>query len=154
MMITFSGKFLYTVDAKGRINIPAVFRNQLSAESENAFHITHGPNDCLFVYPREIFTAIAAKLEVKYGSLATPDEERRFLLETMANAHTVRCDQQGRIVVPREHLDYADIDGDVLIIGVFNKLEFWNPVMYETFMKEGRLSQKERVKRFGGADRE
>ena len=153
-MITFSGKFLYTVDAKGRVNIPALFRSQLGTESDNAFHITYGPNDCLFVYPRVIFTGIAAKLEAKYGSLATPDEERRFLLKTMANAQTVRCDQQGRIVVPQEHLNYAKIKGEVFIIGVFNKLEFWNPSCYELFMQQGSLSEKERVKQFGGADRE
>jgi MraZ protein len=153
-LLAFSGKFLYTVDAKGRVNIPAPFRSQLSEASENTFHIAQGPNDCLFVYPREIFMHTAAKLESKYGSLATPDEERRYFLEMMADAHPARCDQQGRIIVPQDHLAYAKIKNEVLIIGVLNKMELWNPKLFETFIEDSRLSKKERVKRFGGADRE
>ena len=153
-MLAFSGKFNYTVDAKGRVNIPAEFRRQMSEESDNTFHIAMGPNDCLFVYPREAFMPIAARLEEKYGSLATNDEERRYLLETLANAQPSRCDQQGRIIVPSEHLDYAGIKGAVLIIGVFNKLEFWNPKIYQEFMSRSPFNKKERVQKFGGADRD
>lgn len=153
-MLAFSGKFQYTVDGKGRINVPAPFRSQLSEDSDNTFHITLGPNDCLFVYPREVFMHIAAKLEEKYGSLSTSDEERRYLLETMADAQPSRCDQQGRIIVPKEHLEYAGIDGEVLIIGVFSKLEFWNPERYGRFIGESKFTKKERVREFGGADRE
>ncbi len=152
-MFIFSGKFLYTVDAKGRINIPATYRNQLGEESNNVFHVTPGPNECLFVYPQDIFLQIASKLEEKYGSLSTDDEERRYFLETMGNAQPSRCDQQGRIIVPKEHLEYAKVDKEVLIIGAFNKFEFWNPNQYEQFIKSSKNSRKERVKLFGGADR-
>jgi len=153
-VLAFSGKFPYTVDSKGRVNIPAIIRSQLGPESDNTFHIAEGPNDCLFVYPRESFVHIAAKLEKKYGSLSSSDEERRYLLRIMANAHPSRCDQQGRIMVPREHLDYAKIKDKVLIIGVFNKLEFWDPKNYEKFIEESGFSTKERVQKFGGADRD
>lgn len=153
-VLAFSGKFSYNVDSKGRVNIPAIIRSQLGKESDNTFHIAEGPNDCLFVYPRETFVHIGSKLEEQYGSLSSSDEERRYLLQTMANAHPSRCDQQGRIMVPQEHLDYAKIKDKVLIIGVFNKLEFWNPKNYERFMEESGFSTKERVQKFGGADRE
>ena len=152
-MLAFSGQFIYTVDTKGRINIPAAFRSQLSDESLNTFHITFGPDECLFVYPREVFVHIAMRLEEKYGSLSTQEEERRFFLEMMANAQPSRCDQQGRIIVPKTHLQYGRIENEVLIIGAVNKLEFWNPEYFDQFFKTSKFSSKERVQRFGGADR-
>ncbi len=152
-MLSFSGKFFYAVDGKGRVNIPAVFRSQLEKGPDHTFHVLMGPNDCLFVYPREVFSSIAKQMEQKFGSMATPDEERRFFLQTMANAHPTRCDQQGRILVPAEHLRYAGIGSEVLIIGVVNKLEFWKPQVYEEFVLKGRLSPQERVQKFGGVDR-
>jgi MraZ protein len=152
-MLAFSGKFLYTVDVKGRINIPADFRRQLSDDSLNTFHITFGPDSSLFVYPREVFVNIASRLEEKYGSLATPEEERRFFLEMMAHAQPARCDGQGRIIVPKTHLEYSNIQKEVLIIGAVTKLEFWNPDHYEAFFKQSALTSQDRVQRFGGADR-
>lgn len=153
-MFIFSGKFLYTVDAKDRINIPATYRNQIGKESENIFHVTLGPTECLFVYPQEVFIHIATRLEQKYGSLSTEDEERRYFLETMANAQPSRCDQQGRIIVPKEHLEYAKIDKEVLIIGAVNKFEFWNPELYDQFIESSSITSRDRVKRYGRADRE
>lgn len=152
-MLVFSGKYFYTLDAKGRINIPAAFRSQLGEESNNIFHVTLGPSECLFVYPRQVFIHIATKLEEKYGSLATEDEERRYFLETMGNAQPSKCDQQGRIIVPKEHLEYAKIDKEVMIVGAVNKFEFWNPDIFNQFIKGSQISSKERVKRYGGADR-
>ena len=153
-MYIFSGKFLYTVDAKDRINIPATYRNQIGKESDNIFHVTLGPRECLFGYPQKVFIPIATRWEQKYGSLSTGDEERRYFLETMANAQPTRCDQQGRIIVPKEHLEYAKIENEVLIIGAVNKFEFWNPELYDQFIKSSPITSRERVNRYGGADRE
>ncbi|MFH1943392.1 MAG: hypothetical protein ABIL68_14925 [bacterium] len=153
-MLLFSGEFKNTVDSKGRISIPAVFRNQLSDESWNTFHITIGSNKNLTVYPREVFIHVASNWEKSYGSLATPEEQRRFLLDMMANAQPTRCDQQGRIIVPKKHLDYAKIVREVTIIGMVTKIEFWNPDMYADFMRRGMLTSQERLMQFGGADKD
>ncbi len=150
MDLAFSGNFKYTVDAKGRVNIPAPYRNQMR---DNTFHITYGPNTSLFVYPGEIFKEFSLKLARSYGSLASSDEERRYLLQVMHDAHPSRCDQQGRIIVPKKHLEHAKIEKEVLIIGVVTRMEFWNPVLFEEFMNSGSLSNNELIKRFGGADK-
>jgi MraZ protein len=152
-MPVFSGKFLYKVDVKGRINIPAPYRNQLSERSDNTFHVSYGPNNCLFVYPREIFITLAEQLEIQYGSLSTSDEERRYFLETMINAQPVRCDNQGRIIVPRPYLEYAKIHEEVMIVGAVNKMEFWDPDSLKAFLQNSDFSSQQRVQRFGGADR-
>lgn len=153
MVLAFSGNFKFSVDSKGRVNIPAPFRNQLSDMSDNTFHVAYGPNECLFVYPRERFVEIASNMEESYGSLAAPEDQRRYLLQMMHDAHPSRCDQQGRIIVPKKHLEYAKIEKDVLIVGVVTKLEFWNPAIFDEFMNNGSMSNKELVRRFGGADR-
>ncbi len=152
-MFIFSGKYLYTVDTKCRINIPAAYRRPVGDKSSSVFHVTLGPNECLVVYPQQFFTDFAIKLDREYGSLATEDEKRRYFLETMGNAQPSRCDQQGRIIVPKEHLEYAKIDKEVMIIGAVNKFEFWNPEIFNQFIKGSPISSKERVKRYGGVDR-
>lgn len=169
-MLCFTGKFPYGVDAKRRINIPAPAKNEIfrehddtSEQGENRehketdiiFHITRGPNDCLFVYPRDVFTKKAARLSSHFGYRGTEDdEERRYFLETVSDAHPVRCDQQGRITVPQEHLEYAQIKDKVLVIGAVDHLEFWNPDVYAAFIGQSSVTPKERVRRYGWVEKE
>lgn len=150
MNLSFSGSFHYTVDSKGRVNIPAPFRSQVS---DNTFNVTYGPNSSLFVYPGERFAEVSRGWARSYGSLASSDEERRFLLQIMHNAQPSRCDQQGRIIIPKTYLEHAKIEKEVLIIGVVSKMEFWNPELFEEFMNSGSMSNDELIKQFGGADR-
>jgi division/cell wall cluster transcriptional repressor MraZ len=163
----FSGEYIHKVDTKRRINIPATVISEISREyeyskdSDFTFHIVPGPNDCLFVYPREMFAQIAENLEKKYGSLGLNEEDedeiegKRFFTWLMGQAKPLTCDQQGRIIVSDDHLEYAGIsvEGKVVIIGTGNKLEFWNPDRHEKFLEGGKYSKKDLVKRFGRADR-
>jgi len=177
-LLLITGKYQFTVDAKRRVNIPAPAMLELFKqtqayaetggvvtkdseafkrfkESDVTFHITRGPNDCLFVYPRDVFMEKAARLNSHFGSRGTQDdEERRYFLETMADAMPVRCDQQGRVTVPGEHLDYAGIESQVLVIGAFDHLEFWSPELYDTFISGSKVSPQDRVKKFGWAERD
>jgi len=138
----FSGQFKYTFDAKGRVNIPAPFRIQLQEKREDGsdshdnlfFHITYGTEPCLYVYPRSEF-----KVEMdKMGSISNPlmgnvdEDQLKLSRRVMSFAQPVRCDQQGRIVVPKEHIEHAGIENEVLIVGMGNRIELWNP---ETFKK-------------------
>lgn len=164
-MPLFSGKYTNTVDSKRRINIPASVIQEIARfyhytkDAPYVFHIVPGPNDSLFVYPREVFEQIAENLERQYGSLGLDEdnedelEGKRFFSWMMGEARPLVCDQQGRITVSQDHLDYAGIEGQVCIIGMYNRLEFWNPKRYECFIKEGKYTKKELVRRFGRADR-
>ena len=178
MLLLITGKYSFTVDGKRRVNIPSPAMLELFKqtqayaetggivtkdseafkkfkESDVTFHITRGPNDCLFVYPRDVFMEKAARLNAHFGSRGTgDDEERRYFLETMADAQPVRSDQQGRVTVPQEHLEYAKIDNEVLVIGAFDHLEFWNPQIYEAFINASRSSAQQRVKKYGWAERD
>jgi MraZ protein len=166
-VLCFTGKEIYSVDVKRRVNIPASAIHELSILhkandnskdfhiTEVIFHLTRGQNDCLFVYPRQIFMQMASRLNSHFGSRGTDNEdERRYFLETMSDAHPVRCDQQGRITVPQEHLDYARIKGKVIVIGAVDHLEFWDPDEYHTFINKSTTTPKDRVKRYGWVEKE
>lgn len=135
-MPVFSGQFRYQVDSKQRVQIPAPFRNQLIDRSEDQdeegifFHVTFGSEACLYIYPRSIFTKEVAKLQEECGSFFTPPEKTRLFRKFMSNAQPLRSDNQGRIIVPKEHLEYAKIESDVLIVGLGNRFEFWNPDLF------------------------
>ncbi|RKY79061.1 hypothetical protein DRQ07_06850, partial [candidate division KSB1 bacterium] len=82
------------------------------------------------------------------------DEERRYFLETVSDAHPVRCDQQGRITVPQEHLEYAKIKDKVLVIGAVDHLELWNPDVYNEFIGQSSFTPKDRVRRYGWVEKD
>jgi len=150
--ICFSGKFLQTVDAKRRVSIPAFFHGQIQSK---VFHITRGLDSNLFVYPREVFVRMAARINENFGGRGEKDREKRvFFQETMGDAQPVQCDQQGRVTLPPEFIEYAKIDKKVLIIGGHNKLVFWDPDEYNTFIQSSKKSPQERVSEFGYAEGE
>lgn len=151
-MICFAGKAEKSVDSKKRINIPAHLINQVT---DKTFHITRGADKNLFVYPKEVFFKKAARLNKYFGSRGQADLEKRlYFIETMADAHPVQCDQQGRIHVPQEFLDYAEIKDRVLVIGAFDKIVLCDPAIFETVKQASQLSGQERVTQFGWADHE
>lgn len=134
----FSGQFKYTVDSKGRINIPAPFRSQLpdkSADDDGGtdgifFHVTFGVDPCLYAFPRSVFKEEVAKLEEECGSFFAPKDKIKLFRRIMSNAQPCRSDQQGRIIIPKEHLDYAKIKEEVLIVGLGSRIELWNPELF------------------------
>lgn len=137
--VIFSGQFKYTVDSKGRINIPAPFRSQLpdkSAEDEGGtdgifFHVTFGVDPCLYAFPRSVFKEEVSKLEEECGSFFAPKDKIKLFRRIMSNAQPCRSDQQGRIIIPKEHLEYAQIQEEVLIIGLGSRIELWNPELFK-----------------------
>jgi MraZ protein len=124
------------VDSKGRINIPAKLRKYVSSEANDTFVITRGYEQCLFVYPHDEW----GKLEQSIRQLSPSDPKHRFFMRTLLeNATESQLDGQSRITIPRELLQLASIENDVLILGVLERIEVWNPRVY----KEYRKSQSE-----------
>jgi len=136
-MAFFTGSYNYSVDLKGRVNIPARYRSQMNQDPEGLyFYVTRGPNKNLSVFPPEVFENIVEGLEQECGSYLEPNDNRKKYLSTMATAQSCRCDQQGRLIVPKDHLEYADITGEVKIVGLRNRIELWNPTLFEQYVAE------------------
>ena len=130
---TFTGEFSYSLDTKGRVNIPAKFRNVLSKGNQRSFVITRGMDTCIWVYPHKVWLTIEDELR-KLSSLSRTN--RSFIRSTVRYASTVQYDKQGRIALSQNLIDYAQLKNDALIIGVVNKIEIWNPKLLKSEEKE------------------
>lgn len=131
-MSSFKGSFNYTVDSKGRINIPAKMRKNLSPDANESFVITRGFENCIFVYPNDEW----AKREAELAKLQqTNRDDRLFTRLLLQYAADVELDGQHRIVLTKELMEYAKISGDVLILGVFDRIEVWNPEEYKKYLE-------------------
>ena len=121
---TFIGEYAYSLDSKGRVNIPAKFRQSLSADSQNTFVISRGLDPCVWVYPLEQWKEIENNLR---NLSSVKNIHRTFVRDTARYASPSTYDKQGRITLTPSLTEYAGLEKDVLIIGMINKIEIWNP---------------------------
>ena len=129
-MSSFKGSFSYAVDSKGRINIPAKMRKNISPEANDQFVVTRGYESCLFLYPYDEWL----KLEQTIRKLSPSDPKHRFFTRTLLeHATEAQLDGQFRIMIPKELLQFAKIDNEVRILGILERIEVWNPQVYEEY---------------------
>ncbi len=115
----FMGEYNHTIDAKGRLIVPAKFREQLGSE----FVVTKGLDGCLFVYSNEEWKHI----EDKFREIPlTTKDARKFSRFFFAGAAVCEVDKQGRILLPANLREYAAIEKDVVSVGVLNRVEIWS----------------------------
>jgi len=121
---SFFGQYSYSIDTKGRVNVPSKFRQVLSEDNDKSFIITRGEDRCVWVYPLVIWQEIEERLSKL--SAVSPNN-RHIIRKTTRYASHVQYDKQGRIMLTKPLIEYAGLDKEVFIIGAFNKLEIWNP---------------------------
>jgi MraZ protein len=115
----FLGRFEHSVDTKGRVAVPARFRDRLSGE----LILTRGNDGCLYLFTQGSWEPLAAKL----NALPTGDEDARNLRRAVfSSAEPVELDKQGRVIIPDHLRQYAGISGDVSIIGLGEYIEIWD----------------------------
>ena len=125
----FMGEYQHSVDNKGRLILPAKFREELGER----FIATKGLDNCLFVYAQAEWGILEGKL--KQLPLAKP-EARAFARFFFAGAAELECDKQGRVLLPNNLRDHAKIDRDVVVIGVSNRVEIWSKDTWEVYNAE------------------
>jgi MraZ protein len=125
----FLGRFNHTLDEKGRLAIPARFRSELQA----GLVITRGTDRCLSVYPLSTWETLAAKLD----ALPMGDANARNLRRAaFAAAEPAELDKQGRIILPERLRAYANLEGNVAVVGMNTFLELWDLQTWETLEGE------------------
>src|SRR5512147_1036991 len=122
-MARFRGRYDFSIDEKGRINIPSKFRKLLSPEAEDTFVICRAPDDCLWAYPKNEWE----KFEDTLDRMPVTRESNRFQREIQNTLSDSTLDRQGRITVTPLQMKLAGIEKDVSIIGRGRYLEIWNP---------------------------
>ena len=135
MIIMFMGQYEHTIDTKGRIIIPAKYRNELG----DTFVITKGLDGCLFIYPSQEWIDFADKLM----GLSSSQNTRRLQRQFLSKAMEVTTDKQGRILIPGLLRESAGLEKVVVFLGMMNRIEVWD--------KE-RLKAEEEIEETAGLD--
>jgi len=139
-MSRFKGKETYSLDNKGRVNIPAKMRKNLSPEANDMFVFTRGFEKCIYAYPMDEWK----KKEDSLEELNEHQEKNRFFMRMLLqHSEDVKMDAQLRVALPKELLNFAGIEKKVTIAGVMNHIEFWNPEEYDSYMNGHAESYEE-----------
>ena len=130
-MPMFMGEYHHTIDEKGRIIIPAKFREMLG----DTFIVTRGIENCLFVYPNDEWQKIVTKLE----SLPfTKRDARQFVRFFLSGATIAEFDKQGRVNLTSPLIDYAKLQKDCVVIGTGSRLEIWSKEDWDSFFDSAK----------------
>jgi MraZ protein len=128
----FNGQFRYSLDEKGRVAVPAPFRRGVvAADDIDSFQLTVGFDNSLFVFPYEYWREV---VERQINNLSvTEARARSFTRAIFSNAVTCKPDKQGRITIPPNLRRYARLDSEVVITGVYNRLEIWSAEVWDEY---------------------
>lgn len=138
-MTFFTSEYESKLDAKGRLVLPARIKAQLP-EGDTELVLRKGFEPCLILYPITEFKKVFARI----SGLSEFNEEYRTLQRNFfSGTATVELDGNGRILIPKNMLAYARIDRDVVLVGMGNKVEIWNPEEYQNHLIQspGELSK-------------
>lgn len=134
----FLGEYTHTIDDKGRLTIPAKFRGELAA----GLVVTRGFDQNLMIFPLDEWQDMAERL------LSRPLGEegvRAFRRRIFSGAVDLTPDRQGRVVLPPYLRDFAGIDGEVVVSGMYNYIEVWSV--------EARMAERETIENSGDTAR-
>jgi len=118
----FRGRFEYAIDPKGRVNVPAPFREQLREAGQESFVITNF-SGCVYCFAADEWARIEEKLARRISSVDA--KLNVFLRFFVGGAVEVAPDKQGRILIPPSLRSYAALEKDVVIIGLLSRFEIW-----------------------------
>ena len=118
------GEYQHNIDLKGRVAVPARFRDDLGA----LFYSTKGLDNCLFVLPQDEWSRLVEK--IKTMPISKARGLQRFFF---SGAAEVVPDKQGRILIPQQLREHAELDKEVTFIGTSSRVEIWNSKRWAEF---------------------
>ena len=124
----FIGEYSHNLDDKGRLAIPKKFRGDLS----KGIVVTRGLDSCLFLYTKKEWEVLAKKLANLPLAQANT---RAFARLMLAGAMDGEIDKQGRMILPDYLREYAGIRKEIVVAGLYNRLELWDKDSWETYKK-------------------
>ena len=123
------GEYEHTLDAKGRISMPAKLRKDMG----DTFILTKGLDGCLFAFSQEEWL----NFETKLKALPLSDKNaRNFVRFFLAGATECEIDKQGRFLIAGNLREFAGLEKEVVIIGVLNKIEIWSKQKWQEYSEK------------------
>ncbi len=135
-MKMFIGEYQHTIDNKGRISVPAKFREELGER----FIVTKGLDTCLFIYSMEEWKVMEDKLK---ALPLTNKDARAFVRFFFAGASECELDNQGRIRIPNNLREHAALEKETVMIGVATRIEIWSLEQWEKYNDDANLGYDE-----------
>jgi MraZ protein len=140
------GEYHLNLDDKGRLSVPASLRHalhELYAPDATTLVVTKFFETCLVIYPKTEWLSIQKQLL----DLPNNGSARAFMRHFCASANVCTLDRQGRMLIPPQLRQYAEIDAEALMIGMVKKLELWSPRRWEGYeaSEASRFDTYERV---------
>jgi MraZ protein len=126
----FYGEYRHNIDEKGRLILPAKFRETCEERGIERFFLTRGLDQCVFMFSSEEWSL----LEQKFKNMPfTKQQSRQFNRMFFSGAIDVYPDKQGRFIIPQYLKDYSSITKETVIIGVSNRIELWDSRKWDEF---------------------
>ncbi|AUS09351.1 transcriptional regulator MraZ [Laceyella sacchari] len=132
----FMGEFRHNIDEKGRIIVPAKFREGLG----DSFVITRGLDHCLFAYPQSEWKQLEQKLKTLPFTKA---DARKFTRFFFSGACEAELDKQGRVNIPNHLREFAQLTKECVIIGVSSRVEIWCKERWDEYYESSEESFNE-----------
>lgn len=133
----FYGEYEHTIDRKGRLIVPAKFRQALKQQGITSLFVTRGLDGCLFVFPEPEWRAA----ETRFKQIPfTKGEGRKFNRLFFSGAAEMTVDGLGRLLLPRTLKEFAQIKQDVVVVGVSSRIEIWAKQKWQSFYEHSRQS--------------
>lgn len=127
--IMLIGEYKHTLDDKKRISLPSKFRKEIGKK----IVITHGLDQCLFIYSMTEWKEISKKI----GELGMGQADRRgFNRFMLAGASEISVDSVGRILIPEHLRDFAKVKSKVVFTGVYNRIEIWDDKLWKQYKEK------------------
>ncbi|MDA8310452.1 MAG: division/cell wall cluster transcriptional repressor MraZ [Actinomycetota bacterium] len=123
-MAIFVGRYEHSLDSKGRVILPAKFR----ADFERGGYLSENQEGCLALWTLGEFQRQLQAMREQAAEGRTGRNRTRLWA---AHSHEVEIDRQGRMAIPAHLRDFAGLDGDVLVNGAIDRIELWNPSVWE-----------------------
>ena len=125
----FVGEYLHSVDAKGRLALPARFRTKIAGGAV----LTRGIEACLYVFPTATWEEKGRELA---ASAINPRQRRMIERRFFGMAFECELDAQGRIIVPAKFRQYAGLNGEATVVGARDRIEIWSVERWEAYTVE------------------
>lgn len=138
----FLGEYTHSVDNKGRMAIPAKFRDKLATGAI----ITRGLDNCLFVFTGKEWELLAGKLMALPLAQAN---SRAFVRLMLAGATDVSLDTQGRVLIPDYLRKYAGLTRDAVVTGLYNRIEVWDAAKWQSYKTKTENASDEIAEKLG-----
>ena len=136
VMKMFKGEFTHSIDAKGRVIIPAKYREALGLKCVMA----KGSNGTLNIYTQERWN----EFDEKFKSMPQSNPKvLRYIRQFYGGAVDLEPDNNGRVMIPANLREFAGLQKDIVTLGVFDHLEIWDAKKYEDYMNDPDFSDEE-----------